>query len=30
MKLARDNDFAMTKASSKVHKKTTFGAKTNQ
>ncbi len=30
MKLARDNDFAMTKANNKVHKKTTFDAKTNQ
>jgi hypothetical protein len=29
-KLARDNDFAMTKKTSKVHKKTTFDAKTNQ
>jgi len=29
-KLARDNDFAMTKTTSKVHKKTTFDAKTNQ
>lgn len=29
-KLVRDNDFAMTKANIKVHKKTTFDAKTNQ